>query len=72
MQSVTFAIEGMHCAGCAQTIDHLLRRQAGVWEAEVSLADASARVLLDPQRVSADQVAEAVREAGYRVAEQGG
>lgn len=48
MQSVTLTIEGMHCAGCTRTIDHLLRRQPGVWEAEVSLDHARARVLFDP------------------------
>lgn len=66
MQSVTLAIEGMHCAGCAHTVDHLLRRQDGVWEAEVSLDAASARVLFDPQRVSSKQLADVVERAGYR------
>lgn len=66
MQSVTFAIEGMHCAGCVRTVDHLLRRQEGVWEAEVSLDSASARVLFDPQRISSQQIAEAIERAGYR------
>jgi copper chaperone CopZ len=70
MQSVTFDIQGMHCAGCAQTIDHLLRRQAGVWEAEVSHEAAGARVLFDPDQVSADQLAEAVRRAGYSTSER--
>jgi len=70
MQSVTFDIQGMHCAGCAQTIDHLLRRQAGVWEADVSLGHAGARVLFDPDEVSANQLAETVRRAGYSASER--
>lgn len=28
MQSVTFAIESMHCAGCARTVDYLLQQVA--------------------------------------------
>lgn len=66
MQSVTFAIEGMHCAGCVHTVDHLLRRQVGVWEVEVSLDSASARVLFDSQRISSQQIAEVIERAGYR------
>jgi copper chaperone CopZ len=68
MQSMTLEIDGMHCDGCARTIDHVLRRQPGVWEAEVSLDEGSARVLFDPEQVSVDQIAEAVRKAGYRAA----
>lgn len=66
MQSVTLAIKGMHCAGCARTIDHLLRQQDGVWEIEVSVDGASARVMFDPQRTSSEQLAETVHRAGYR------
>lgn len=68
MQSMTLEIDGMHCDGCARTIDHVLRRQPGVWEAEVSLGEGSARVLFDPERVSAEKIAEAVHKAGYRAA----
>lgn len=67
MQSVTLTIEGMHCAGCARTIDHLLRRQPGVRETEVSLDDARARVLFDPEEVTVEQLAATVGQAGYRV-----
>ena len=71
MRSATLTIEGMHCAGCAQTIDHVLRRQAGVWEAEISLEGAGARVLFDPEQVSVEQLAEAVRLAGYPASQRG-
>lgn len=67
MQSVTLAIEGMHCAGCTRIVDHLLRQQEGVWETEVSLDAASARVLFDPQRVSSRQLVDVIERAGYRV-----
>lgn len=66
MQTVTLAIEGMHCAGCVRTVDHLLRKQDGVWETEVSLDAAIARVLFDPQRISSKQLADIVERAGYR------
>jgi len=71
MQTITLRIGGMHCSGCSHTIDHVLRRQSGVWEAEVSLDHGWARVLFDPARVTVDQLAEAVRQAGYRVSGDG-
>jgi copper chaperone CopZ len=69
MQTTTLTIEGMHCAGCAATIDHVLRRQPGVWETEISLAHASARVLIDPGRTSVATLADEVRRAGYGVSQ---
>jgi len=70
MRTVTFDIEGMHCEGCAGTIEHVLRRHAGVWEAEVTLETASARVLLDPGQALPGQLAEALRQAGYQASER--
>lgn len=67
MQTATFTIQGMHCAGCQRTIEHILRQQQGVWETEVSLDHASARVLFDPQQISSQQLSQAVENAGYRV-----
>lgn len=72
MQSVTLTIEGMHCAGCTRTIDHLLRRQPGVWETQVSLDDARARVLFDPAQVTVEELAAAVGQGGYRVTDRSG
>lgn len=72
MQTITLTIAGIHCAGCTRTIDHLLRRQPGVWEVEVSLDEGRARVLFDPSQVTAEQLAGSIGQAGYRVTDRSG
>lgn len=67
MQTAKFTIAGMHCGGCTRTVEHVLQQQEGVWETEVSLDSASARVLFDPQKTSSQQLSQAVENAGYRI-----
>lgn len=70
MKDVTFKVEGMHCTGCASTIQALLQRNAGVKKASASFDAGEARVLYDPAVISEDQVAAVVEKAGYRVKER--
>ena len=57
-------IRGMHCAGCASTVEHALNDVPGVTGAAVNFATASARV---EGSASLAAVAESVRGAGYDV-----
>ena len=66
MKTFVFSIEGMHCEGCVDTVKALLGMEAGVKAADVSLADGTARVLVDPNKVEAKRLAAAVERAGYR------
>jgi copper chaperone CopZ len=63
---VTLAIEGMHCEGCAQTIQKSLRLCPGVAKAEVSFEKGRAVVTGDGMEVAA--LERAVTEGGYKVA----
>lgn len=67
MNNVTFRLEGMHCSGCASTIQMLLQRKAGVRRVSASFDAGEARVLYDPAAVSEDDIAAAIEQAGYRV-----
>ncbi|MGH8805224.1 MAG: heavy-metal-associated domain-containing protein [Polaromonas sp.] len=67
MKIVCWKIEGMHCEGCAKTIEARLAREAGVRRAEVSFPACSARILLDPEVASPEQLVELIERAGYRV-----
>lgn len=65
MRSLKLKIEGMHCQGCAQTLQHVLKRSPGVREAKVSFEDRAAEVLVDdPQPGAADLVA-VIEQAGF-------
>lgn len=67
MNSVTLKVEGMHCDGCAATIQALLERNGGVRKAAVSFSDGEARVLYDPKVVAADQLTASIEKSGFRV-----
>lgn len=70
MKTVTFKIDGMHCDGCARTIEALVSTEPGVRKATVSFKAREARVLFDPQALGEDQLAAAIRKAGYSVVNQ--
>ena len=67
MASVTVPVEGMTCGGCVASVTRALERLDGVQSARVSLADGAAEVDYDPERVGADQLVQAVRDAGFEV-----
>lgn len=70
MESVTLKVEGMHCTGCASTIQTLLQRNEGVKKASASFEAGEARVLYDPAAVSEDHLASVVDRAGFRVTDR--
>ncbi|MFQ6131696.1 MAG: heavy metal translocating P-type ATPase [Armatimonadota bacterium] len=63
---VELALEGMSCASCAQTIEKALQGVEGVRTASVNFAAERAHVELDPSRVGAGHLVQAVEAAGYR------
>jgi Cu+-exporting ATPase len=61
----TLSVTDMTCQACVQTVTRALRRTEGVRDANVSLAGGRALVSYDPDAVSPEQLAQAVRDAGY-------
>ena len=70
MSRLIFPVTGMHCAACASTVQRRLSATAGVREASVNLATHKAMVDWDGAESPAAALAEAVRGAGYDVAEE--
>lgn len=66
MKTLTLAISGMHCGGCAETIRAWLRIEPGVRAATVSYQDGSARVLYDPDQTNEPKLIGAIERGGYR------
>jgi len=64
---ISLKIGGMHCAGCALTIEKNLKNLRGVEKAEVSFASEKATVVFDPKTVDLRKIEEAIEEAGYYV-----
>ncbi|MFP4177017.1 MAG: heavy metal translocating P-type ATPase, partial [Candidatus Brocadiia bacterium] len=63
-------ISGMHCAGCAQTIEKSLKGLDGVADANVNFATETARVQYNSEITSYDDLVGAVKGAGYDVVEE--
>jgi len=70
VKTATFKIDGMHCDGCARTIEALVSTEPGVRKATISFKAREARILFDPQALGEDQLAAAIRKAGYSVVSQ--
>ncbi|MHC4480305.1 MAG: heavy metal translocating P-type ATPase [Planctomycetota bacterium] len=69
LESITFPVAGMSCATCARTIESALMELPGVGEATVNFAAETARVRYDRHRSGRQEMAGAVRQAGYEVPE---
>ncbi|MFQ5651951.1 MAG: heavy metal translocating P-type ATPase [bacterium] len=63
-------ITGMHCTGCANTVEKSLARVTGVSSASVTFATEKAVVTHDAELAPLGKLIEAVRAAGYDVLEQ--
>jgi len=58
-------IEGMTCASCSVTVRTAVQRLPGIASIEVDVEGGSATVTFDGARVSAEEIAAKITEAGY-------
>lgn len=65
MKTTILTIDGMHCDGCARTIEALLSRVEGVRKADASYDERQARVLHDQKTAPTTRLAEAVAKGGF-------
>ena len=71
MKDANFKIEGMHCEGCAKTIEALLGAEPGVQRVTVLFKAHEAQVRFDPNAIDDGQIVAAIERAGYKVAAGG-
>lgn len=64
---ISLKIGGMHCAGCASTIERNLRNIDGVEDSEVSFAAGKAIIVFNPRKVSLDRIEKTIIDLGYHV-----
>jgi copper chaperone len=63
MANAAFSIGGMSCGHCLNRVNNALQKVEGVTGQQVQIG--SARVEFDPERVTAERIAEAISNAGY-------
>lgn len=68
MTKKRFQVQGMHCVGCAMTIDGALEDLPGVKSASASYARQIVDVEYDETRLTEAQIIAAVEQAGYKAA----
>ena len=61
-----FQIQGMHCVGCAMTIDGAVEDLPGVKSASTNYARQVADIEYDEKKVSEGQIIAAIQTAGYQ------
>jgi copper chaperone len=64
-QTLTFAVDGMHCGNCGMLIDDTLADVDGVLTSTTSFRTRTCVVQVDPGRVETAQLIAAIGEAGY-------
>lgn len=68
MQTIELRTGGMHCSSCSMLIQMSAEELPGVEEAVANYGTERTRVTFDPAAVSAEQIAQAIRDAGYTAA----
>lgn len=65
MKTTILAIQGMHCDGCAHTIEALLAHLPGVRKAEASFDERQARILHDENGPSEAELVAVIAKGGF-------
>ncbi|OEF99222.1 hypothetical protein BHF71_09530 [Vulcanibacillus modesticaldus] len=60
-------VEGMTCGHCKMSVEGALKKLDGVASAVVSLEDKNVTVVFDENKVSFEQMKEAIEDQGYDV-----
>ena len=67
MTTSTYNVQGMSCAGCANSITRRLQATPGVTTAVVDLAGGTATVTFDEALTTADSIEKVIETLGYDV-----
>ncbi|HJM82520.1 MAG TPA: copper ion binding protein [Nitrospinota bacterium] len=67
MTTVTASVDGMTCGHCMNWVQEALKKIDGVQDAKVNLDNQNAVIKYDEGKVTEHMLAEAVKEAGYKV-----
>ncbi|TDB62308.1 heavy metal translocating P-type ATPase [Arundinibacter roseus] len=64
-QKISLPVTGMSCAGCAASVESMLKHTDGVMEIGVNYANQSAQVTYDPAVISLTEMDEVLQGVGY-------
>ena len=67
MRNIEIIVEGMHCTGCSNRLERVLKNIDGVENARVSLEEKKAYIEFLDEKVSIENLKEAINDAGFEV-----
>lgn len=67
VQTITFDVKGMTCAGCEAHVESEVNKLPGIVKVAASHENATAKVEFDQSKVSLAQIEEAINGTGYKV-----
>jgi Cu2+-exporting ATPase len=65
IETKTFPVTGMSCAGCVASVENRLKSREGVQSAAVNFSTNSAYVAYDPQKTSPERLKKEIQAIGY-------
>jgi Cu2+-exporting ATPase len=65
LQTTSLPVLGMTCAGCAISVQTILKAQTGITQAEVNYATQEVRITFDDALINPKQFKESLQSAGY-------
>ncbi len=69
-KKIELTIEGMHCPGCAATIEKALVKTAGIHRASVNFTTRKSTIEYDPKKVTVERIKKCVEDIGYKAREE--
>ena len=67
MKKITLNVKGMHCSSCEVLLKDILGDEAGVANAQISVAKGTAVVEFDENKITEDKIKDIIRKEGYGV-----
>ncbi len=67
LKKLTFSVEGMTCASCAQQVEKSLASAEGIAEASVNINTEKGTVKYDPAKIDYEILEELVEQSGYSI-----
>ena len=68
--TVTIRVEGMHCGGCASSVEKKLKATKGVHQVLVSFEKKEAWDKYDDQKITLAQLREVINSTGFKAVEE--
>ncbi len=65
VKQISFTVEGMTCAACANKVENTLAETAGISEASVNITNEKAKVSYNPEEINLNGIKKGVEKSGY-------